>query len=215
MKSKRIWVIAGTVVAVLAVACVGGLIWHEQPSFCNAICHTPMDGYLETLTATPGESATDKYGNEVSDASSMLAATHYSEDGVTCLDCHVPTLSEQLSEASAWVTGDYTVYTTEDGGYVPTEKSLSDLVEASGSTEDSFCLNEDCHDVTREDLAELTSYMVRNVHIAQHGVVACSECHKSHRASVNYCSECHADATIPDGWVSYNESKQILAAASS
>ena len=24
--------------------------WHEQPSFCNAVCHNPMDAYVEAIT---------------------------------------------------------------------------------------------------------------------------------------------------------------------
>ena len=51
--------IIGVVAAVVVVAGAGYMVWHDQPSFCNAICHTPMDGYLTTYEATPGESATD------------------------------------------------------------------------------------------------------------------------------------------------------------
>ncbi len=212
---KKLPIIAGVVVAVLAVACVGGLVWHEQPSFCNAICHTPMDGYLQTLEATPGESATDKWGNEVEDASSMLASVHAScDESYTCLDCHVPTLSEQISEGVSWVTGDYEVYWTGEDTYtfVPEEKDLEQLTEARGSEDSSeFCLNEDCHDVTVEDLEEATAeeYATRNPHEMPHGTLQCSTCHKAHRASVNYCSQCHSDAVIPEGWLSWSEYSEI------
>jgi len=72
-KARKKWpIVVGVVVAVLVVAGAGFWVWHEQPSFCNAICHTPMDPYLPTYEATPGEPATDKWGNELETASGML-----------------------------------------------------------------------------------------------------------------------------------------------
>ena len=57
-KKKKKWpIVVGVVVAVLVVAGAGFWVWHEQPSFCNAICHDPMDPYLPTFEATPGEPA--------------------------------------------------------------------------------------------------------------------------------------------------------------
>ena len=51
---KKKWIVAGVVAVVLVVACGGMWIWHGQPSFCAAICHTPMDPYLATYEAQPG-----------------------------------------------------------------------------------------------------------------------------------------------------------------
>lgn len=48
MTRKNKWIIVGVVAAVLVVAGAGFWVWHEQPSFCNAICHSPMDKYVET-----------------------------------------------------------------------------------------------------------------------------------------------------------------------
>ena len=45
---RRGWIVAGVVAAVIVVAGAGFWVWHEQPSFCNAICHSPMDYYVET-----------------------------------------------------------------------------------------------------------------------------------------------------------------------
>ena len=43
-KTDRRWPIVAAVVAVVVAVASGGFwVWHEQPSFCNAICHTPMD----------------------------------------------------------------------------------------------------------------------------------------------------------------------------
>ena len=63
--------------------------------------------------------------------------------------------------------------------------------------------------MTRDDLVDKTSCMKRNPHVQEHGEVACSECHKAHRASTVYCSKCHSDATIPDGWISYKEAEAL------
>ena len=80
-RTKRL-IALGVAAAVVVAAGAGFWVWHEQPSFCNAICHTPMDPYVEDYYA---------------DDATLLAASHRVAD-VSCLDCHVPTLSEQLAE---------------------------------------------------------------------------------------------------------------------
>lgn len=50
-------------------------------------------------------------------------------------------------------------------------------------------------------------------HTPQHGEQKCTTCHKAHRASVNYCTQCHTDAIAPDGWLSYIDSKLLEEAA--
>ncbi|MFR4804974.1 MAG: cytochrome c3 family protein [Eggerthellaceae bacterium] len=78
---RRRWPIAvGCVAAVVALAAAGFFVWHEQPSFCNAICHVPMDNYVEAIT---GRDA--------------LLNAHYRE-GTTCLQCHEPKIDEQIAE---------------------------------------------------------------------------------------------------------------------
>ena len=96
-RARRGVIVAGVIVAVVLVAGIGAWVWHEQPSFCNAICHTPMDGYLETYEATPGQPATDKWGNPVADAAGMLSAVHRTNSSdADCLTCHQPVMSEQI-----------------------------------------------------------------------------------------------------------------------
>ena len=56
---RKVTAVVATVAVVLVAAGAGFMVWHDQPSFCNAICHTPMDGYLTTYESTPGEAATD------------------------------------------------------------------------------------------------------------------------------------------------------------
>ena len=197
-RKRRKWpIVVGVVVAVLVVAGAGFWVWHEQPSFCNAICHTPMDAYLPTYEAEPGQAATDVWGNEVANASGMMAAVHRAENGTTCLGCHVPTLSEQIGEGMSWITGSYEVLNTQTvAGRA--EKSLEDLVAARGierSVLPERVLPQ--HDARRPDPGHLRSGA--QPHVAQHGENQCSDCHKAHRASVNACSQCHNDAPIPEG----------------
>ena len=211
-KGKKKWpIVVGVVVAVLVVAGAGFWVWHEQPSFCNAICHTPMDPYLPTYEAQPGEPATDKWGNELETASGMMAAVHRADESsdITCMGCHVPTLSEQIGEGMSWITGNYEVMLTQAGMHVVPEKSLEDLVAARGIEPDQFCLNEGCHNMTREDLQQATADMKRNPHVQQHGEVSCDQCHKAHRASTNYCAQCHSDADLPEGWITPAEEKKL------
>ena len=156
---RKVTAVVATVAVVLVAAGAGFMVWHDQPSFCNAICHTPMDGYLTTYESTPGEAATDKWGNQVADASSMLAPVH-AQEGITCVGCHVPQMSEQVTEGLGWLTGSYSVVQTADERFVPEEKSLSDLIAARGIASEAFCLNSGCHvnddgsTMTRDDLVK-------------------------------------------------------------
>lgn len=149
-KKKKKWTIGiGIAVVVLVAAGAGFFAWHEQPSFCNAVCHSPMDPYNATYDQALGQVGVDKWGNTVEDTSSMLSVVHGRLVGKTCLDCHVPTIGEQLSEGGAWLTGNY---------YVPlAERTTADLTAARDIDADSFCLNKNCHNMTRDDLAQATS----------------------------------------------------------
>ena len=88
---RRTWTAVGIVAAVIVVAGAGFWVWHEQPSFCNAICHSPMDYYVETYDA----------------GDPHLGITAHAADGVTCLKCHEAELTTQVSEAMAWASDNY------------------------------------------------------------------------------------------------------------
>lgn len=205
---KKLGIIAGVLAAVVVVAGAGFWVWHEQPSFCGAICHDPMDPYLATYEAEPAEGAADKYGNEV-DGSTMLAAVHRVDGEATCLSCHEPTLSQQIGEGIAWATGDFESPLEE--------RSLTELTAAQGKSYEQFCLNDACHELLSvEGLGKMTSYMARNVHDtsdAPHAakVYECGDCHKAHTQSVVICSKCHDDATVPQGWLTYDEYEALSA----
>ena len=82
-----------------------------------------------------------------------------------------------------------------------------------GDAPETFCLNMACHALTRDQLIQKTASMKRNVHLMPHENLDCGTCHKSHRASVNYCSKCHTDATIPDGWLTVEEEQALKSRA--
>lgn len=217
-KKKRWPITVGVIAAIVVIAGAGMWVWHEQPSFCNAFCHVSMDPYLPTYEAEPGQPALDKWGNEVADASGMMAAAHQAdpECNASCMSCHVPTIGEQVAEFGAFVSGDYDVVSVGSSAvagqpsYSLIERTLDELVAARGlESGDEFCLNETCHNLTREDLVELTAEYERNPHVAQHEEYSCGTCHKGHRASVNYCSKCHADAPIPDGWITVGQEQDL------
>ena len=209
-RRKKPLVVIGTIVVVVALLGVGFFVWHNQPSFCNAICHVPMDPDLPTYEATPGHPAIDKRGREVADAAGMMAAVHRvagetAGKKIDCLACHVPTISQQIEEGIAWISGKYVVFDNATYGGILSEHTLAELAVARGVEGDAFCLNPDCHDMTRDDLAQLTAQYTINPHAPQHGDIYCDLCHKAHRASTNYCSQCHKDTPIPEGWLSYQE----------
>lgn len=198
-KMKRWPIVVGVIALVVIVSGVGFSIWHEQPSFCNAICHTPMDPYDTTYNQNPNTQGVDKWGNAVEDTSSMLCVAHkiptdQGGAGATCMSCHVATLSEQITEGTNWITGNY--------AYPLDERTTKDLTAARGVDADQFCLNKNCHNMTRQDLVKATSSMPFNPHVSEHGESACTDCHKGHRASVLTCTKCHQDVVPPKGWLS-------------
>lgn len=106
-RPKRGWIVAGVVAAVIVVAGAGFWVWHEQPSFCNAICHSPMDYYVETYDS----------------GDPQLGVTAHAKAGESCLDCHTAELTTQISEAMAWVSDNYPM--TEDGTMLATGKQFA------------------------------------------------------------------------------------------
>lgn len=219
-RHKKLYIALG-VVAVVVVAGLGFNAWHSTPQFCDAICHTPMDAYVPTYT----DGNVDKYGNDLDETQSMGMMSHLHEvtqtaDGksaASCIDCHEPTIGEQVTEGMHWVTGNVQVAgENKKGDTILTSRSFDQLTEARGANAEAFCLKSGCHvnadgsDMQRSDLVAATADLsaTRNPHLAQHGELPCGTCHKGHSQSVNYCSQCHTDAPIPEGWVSYTEAAE-------
>lgn len=198
--------------AVIVVAGAGFWVWHETPGFCGAICHTPMDAYYETYA----EGDADKRGNALEGAASMSMMSYvHGLTGSGCLDCHEPTLSQQIGEGVAWVTGGYAVEgAAEDGTAWMEARTVDELTAATGKAGYEMRLNDACHaDVTLETLADATADLgsvERNPHSTQHDAIpVCSDCHRAHEQSVNACTQCHSDSPVPAGWLTVSQANQL------
>jgi len=157
VKKRKTWIAAGIALVVIAAGGVGLWEYHEQPQFC-ATCHV-MEPYLESW-----------------EHNSLLANTHAQED-IDCLECHEPTIQQQVNELVAFVTNDYEVPLKELK--VPQEECLA------------------CHEHgSYDELVEATAYMERNPHDSHYGEMECRLCHKMHKPSVDYCSQCHEPLEI-------------------
>ena len=159
-------IIAAAVILVLAAAGSGFWIWHEQPSFCAALCHI-MQPYEDSWTSSDYE------------------AHIHAQEEIECLDCHEPTIEQQIDEVIVYVTGDYDVPLRERK--LPQETCLS-------------CKEHDSY----PELAESTEDWIRNPHASHWGDMECVLCHNQHRASVLYCTQCHTDVTRPEGWEAWS-----------
>ncbi|NPD31168.1 histamine H3 receptor [Eggerthellaceae bacterium zg-1084] len=188
-RAARRWGVLAGVAALIAVAAIGFNAWHATPQFCNAICHTPMDPYVEGYVA----------------GSNAVMAAHRDAD-VACLDCHVPTIKEQVNEATSWATG---AYETDGQGM---------LVGQGISFDYRKCAKSGCHDFEKitASTADWGGQKGVNPHFNHQfyggddsgaqvagsmGAYAmdCSYCHSSHGTSQMWCNGCH-DFAVPEGW---------------
>jgi hypothetical protein len=158
-------VIAG-IAGVIIVAGVAGWKYHEQPQFCSNTCHL-MDPY------------------EASWRSSDLEARAHAAEGLTCLDCHQPTIKQQVEEVVSHMTNDYSEPLRERK--MPIETCLS--CKEHGTYQEMVAVT--------QPLEETWGW---NPHNSHWGEMECHLCHNTHRPSANYCASCHQVPT-PDGWV--------------
>ena len=146
---------------VIIIAGVGFWNYHEQPRF-YATCHI-MQPYLESWESFP-----------------FLAHAH-AEENVTCLECHEPTIQQQVDELIKFVTKDY-------------ENPLKER-----KFDQEWCLR--CHEHgSYEELIERTKDLTRNPHDSHYGEMECRICHKVHRASEDYCAQCHGPTVTGPRW---------------
>lgn len=165
--SKRRIVIIGVLLGVVVIGGVGAIrFWeyHERPEFCG-ICHI-MEPYLVSWEDS-------EYGSYA----------HAVED-VTCLECHDPTVEQQVHELVVYMQGDFTV----------------PLEEREYGNE--FCF--DCHETNEhtsyEEVIQLTADLELNPHGSHLGQLECEICHKMHGLSEDYCADCHGPVATGPGW---------------
>ena len=167
---NRLWITLGAVAVVLVVLVAGGLVWHRSPSFCGAVCHTPMKGYVDGYTS--------------GDAKLLVTAHAEGPKGLSCLDCHEPELGQQVTEGVRWVSGDY-VYPLKPAGFGTRAFCL-----------DSGCHDEAKIISATANYGGQQRY---NPHDPRHGKAQCGTCHSMHRVSTLSCNQCHK-LKLPEGW---------------
>lgn len=210
-KRKGRVIILTVVIVVVLLFGSGGVVYatqHSNPEFCNAICHTPMDIYVESYTE--GTSVNPQQ----TDLKSPLSVTIHkdSDQDIVCVTCHTDGIGTQISEGIAWVTGNYTQPLQP---LVMTAKKPTDVHQRDGV---ATCLVSGCHEgiSSLADLKAATSGGKRNPHDSHNGDQDCTLCHQTHEQSMNSCTQCHTDAEVPEGWLSYAEQqKQIKEAKAS
>lgn len=181
-KKKNGWMVLGIVVAIVAIVCIAFGVWHSQPSFCNAICHSPMDNYVKGY---------------YSDNEGMMAVVHR-EANVNCLSCHEARTGEQIQEVGMWI----------DDSFPLDEYGNLNNASAQDMASEQFCLKSGCHnwnDVVDSTWGFAGNDAKYNPHSShQDGSVQCGDCHKSHSTSTLYCAKCHS-MNLPDGWEATSE----------
>ena len=174
-RRRKVLMIGGVAAAIALVASIGFWVWHEQPTFCNSICHQPMDAYVQTFY----------------EESDLMAYAHQIEQ-VNCLDCHEAKIDEQLHEARVWFAG---AYAMQENGLLANVGVRSDA---------NMCATPDCHifdhvvSVT-ENWGGVEGANPHDSHLGY--AIDCSNCHGAHESSYLYCNTCH-DYKVPDGWES-------------
>ena len=165
--SRRLKLSIAVPLALVVLATVGAVaLWeyHELPQFCGT-CHI-MQPYLESWNG------------------SELSAYRHAQEGVTCLQCHEPTLQQQVDELLVYVQGDFQV----------------PLEERQYETE--FCFG--CHlpneHTNYEQIILATAELELNPHDSHLGEMECSICHKVHKPSEDYCADCHEAVATEPGW---------------
>ena len=218
-KGTKKLAIVGVIVVVLIAVGAGMMVWHESPSFCSTMCHiegTYVDNYMQDQNTA----GVDKYGNKVTNTNAMMAVLHRETKAtanpeILCVECHAPNMMELAHDGMNFVTGNYPMPRNE--------RQLSHLMSWDNKAGESFCVNESCHvyllgqdgQIDLDKLSDSTKTRAFNPHEQHHAALSleCSDCHKGHRASTVVCTACHKheNVQLPDGWVTYDESRQILA----
>ena len=198
--------VVGAVVVVLALSGFAAVQWHETPQFCAAFCHL-MDPYLASYT-----------GQVVStrDGSTLMAKAH-ADEGLACLDCHEPTLEQQVQELVTFVKGDYRTpldrmrVSDEDCLACKEHASREELIERTADYQMEYTLNEEVlsriaaagYDLEGERNTNPHAYPVNPVnpidpHKEGGPMPECAKCHRMHGESpkIEGCFGCHHSGTF-------------------
>jgi hypothetical protein len=204
-RGKARIIILVVVIVVVLLFGGGGVVYatqHANPQFCNVVCHTPMDPYVNSYMEGVSVNA------QQTDLEYPLDITAHkdSDQDIVCLTCHTDGIDAQIQEGIAWVSGDYSVPLEE---LTLTVKPPTAPHQRSGI---DTCLTAGCHEgiSSLDELKESTSDQKRNPHESHNGDMNCTNCHQMHAQSVLFCTQCHADAVVPDGWLTYAEQQKQI-----
>jgi hypothetical protein len=182
---SRMFVLGGAGIVVLAMAGMGtgGMVWHQKPSFC-ATCHTPMGNFVKGYKS--GDKTLMITAHATGKSAKGTRTTNAVKTTQVCLDCHKPTITDQVTQGAHWLTGNYEF---------PLKQELL------GTR--NFCLSPGCH-IEAEVIKATKDYggaVPYNQHDPRHGKLECYRCHSMHGQSVLMCNQCH-NLKLPDGWIS-------------
>jgi hypothetical protein len=108
----------------------------------------------------------------------------HEQSGVACLECHQVTVQQEKKHLAKFNKKAYKVPLEE-------REYSNDL-----------CFR--CHGSYQEIIERTKDYkgkgLSRNPHESHYGEIDCNLCHKAHRASIDYCSQCHPPVANKPGW---------------
>ena len=108
----------------------------------------------------------------------------HEQSGIACLECHQVTVQQEKKHLAKFNKKAYKVPLEE-------REYSNDL-----------CFR--CHGSYKEIIERTKDYkgkgLSRNPHESHYGEIDCNLCHKAHRASIDYCSQCHPPVVNKPGW---------------
>ena len=114
--------------------------------------------------------------------SSDYLAHEHAEFAIPCQTCHPRTISDSLGEIVTYARGEY-------------ETPLEEQEYPK-----KWCFQ--CHEHgSYEELIQRTEGLEQNPHDSHYGEMECGICHKVHKASEDYCAQCHDPVAIGTGWI--------------
>lgn len=110
----------------------------------------------------------------------------HSQSGIGCLECHQLTAEQQGENVSKF------------------QRKAFKAPLDQRQYQNDFCFR--CHGSYKEVAERTRDFQKKNLsmnpHESHYGEIDCSLCHKSHKPSVDLCSECHPPVVKKPGWTS-------------
>jgi len=112
----------------------------------------------------------------------------HEKSGIGCLECHQLTPQQEKQHVAKF-----------------NRKAYPSPLEEREYAND-LCFR--CHGSYQDIIARTKEYkekgLTRNPHESHYGEIDCNLCHKMHRPSIDYCSQCHQPVVNKPGWKALN-----------